>query len=57
MAQLVPSNRDSAQPSPARPARPRLVIENLDETGNDTPMFTICIVAASTGPASGRLEA
>jgi hypothetical protein len=35
------------------------VIENLDGTGYDTPMFTICIVAASGaqgGADAGRLS-
>jgi hypothetical protein len=63
MAQLMTGRRNSAptpQARPAHPARPRLVIENLDGAGPDTALFTICIVAASSaqaGLAAGRLEA
>jgi hypothetical protein len=62
MAQLMTGRRTSApapEVRPAHPARPRLVIENLDGTGYDTPMFTICIVAASGaqgGADAGRLS-
>ncbi|MFB9735014.1 hypothetical protein ACFQE4_10295 [Streptomyces thermocoprophilus] len=63
MAQLTASkctSSQSVQARPASPARPRLVIENLDVASSDTPLFTICIVAASDASASaaaGRLAA
>ncbi|AWT43324.1 MULTISPECIES: hypothetical protein [Streptomyces] len=59
MAQLVTSKGTSGQTVQARPAsssRPRLVIESLDVAGSDTPLFTICIVAAATAPASAGVE-